>query len=167
MYITGEPLNSLYHYSYYHHTHLWQTQSTAPKFWDTAFSRQRFCKIIRFVAWCNNINTKITGGLLQINKAPCSYRKILAPLYISHDDLIKYWGRDRDRHNFADDIFKGIFLNENVWISLKISMKFVPKVPINIIPALVQIMVWRRPDDKPLSEPMTVSLLTRHSASLS
>ena len=32
--------------------------------------------------------------------------------------------------------------------------------PINIIPALVQIMAWRRPGDKPLSEPMMVSLLT-------
>ena len=31
---------------------------------------------------------------------------------------------------------------------------------INNIPALVQIMAWRRPDDKPLSEPMMVSLLT-------
>ena len=63
------------------------------------------------------------------------------------------------RH-FADDIFKYIFLNENVWISLKISLKFVPRVQINNIPALVQIMAWRRPGDKPLSEPMMDSLLT-------
>ena len=39
-------------------------------------------------------------------------------------------------------------------------LKFVPKGPINNIPALVQIMVWRRPGDKPLFEPMMVSLLT-------
>ena len=63
-------------------------------------------------------------------------------------------------HHFADDIFKYIFLNENVWISLKISLKFVPKGPINNIPALVKIMAWRRPGDKPLSEPMMVSLPT-------
>ena len=63
------------------------------------------------------------------------------------------------RH-FADDIFKCIFLNENVWIPIKIALKFVPKGPINNIPALVQIMVWRRPGDKPLSEPMVVSLPT-------
>ena len=62
--------------------------------------------------------------------------------------------------NFADDIFKCIFLNENVWISIKISLKFVPKGPINNIPALVQIMAWRRPGDKPLSQPMLVSLPT-------
>ena len=58
------------------------------------------------------------------------------------------------------DIFKWIFLNENVWISIEVSLKFVPKGPINNIPALVQIMAWRRPGDKPLSEPMMISLLT-------
>ena len=61
---------------------------------------------------------------------------------------------------FADDTFKCIFLNENVRISFKISLKFVPLGPINNIPALVQLMVWRRPGDKPLSEPMIVSLPT-------
>ena len=54
---------------------------------------------------------------------------------------------------FPDDIFSCIFLNENEWHSIyKISLKFVPKVPINNIPALVQIMAWRQPGDKPLSE---------------
>ena len=54
--------------------------------------------------------------------------------------------RQNGRH-FADDTFKRIFLNENVRIPIKISMKFVPKGPINNIPALVQIMAWRRPGD--------------------
>ena len=65
--------------------------------------------------------------------------------------------RQNGRH-FTDDIFKCIFLNENASIAIKISLKFVPKGPINNIPALVQIMAWRRPGDKPLSEPMMVSL---------
>ena len=43
-------------------------------------------------------------------------------------------------HRFADDTFKRIFLNENVRLSIKISLKFVPKGPINNIPSLVQIM---------------------------
>ena len=51
--------------------------------------------------------------------------------------------RQNGRH-FADAIFKWIFLNENVWIPIKISLKFVPQCPINNIPALVQIMAWRR-----------------------
>ena len=65
-----------------------------------------------------------------------------------------------NRRPLTDDIFKCIFFNENVWISIKISLKFVPKGPINNVPALVQIMAWRRPADKPLSEPVIVSLLT-------
>ena len=49
-------------------------------------------------------------------------------------------------------------------------MNFVPKGPIDNIPALVQIMAWRRPGDKPLSEPMMVKFndaYMRHSASMS
>ena len=57
----------------------------------------------------------------------------------------------QDGSYFADDVSQCIFLNENVWISLNIPLKFVPKGPINNIPALVQIMAWRRPGDKPLS----------------
>ena len=42
---------------------------------------------------------------------------------------------------------------------MKISLKFIPKGPINNIPVSVQIMAWRRPGDKPLSEPMMIILL--------
>ena len=67
--------------------------------------------------------------------------------------------RQYGRH-FPDDIFKCIFVNENVLIWIQISLKFVRKGPINNIPSLVQIMAWRRPGDKPLSEPMMIILLT-------
>ena len=67
--------------------------------------------------------------------------------------------RQHGRH-FADDTFKCIFMNENVIISIKIWLKFVPEGPINHIPALVEIMACRRPGDKPLSEPMVVRLPT-------
>ena len=67
--------------------------------------------------------------------------------------------RQNGRH-FADDILKRIFFNENVWIAINISLKFVPKGPIYKIPALVQVMAWHRPGDKPLSEPMLISLPT-------
>ena len=54
------------------------------------------------------------------------------------------------------DIFKCIFFNENVWIANKISLIFLPKYPIDNIPALVQIMAWCQPDTKSLSEPTMV-----------
>ena len=58
--------------------------------------------------------------------------------------------------HFTDDTFKCIFWNENVGISIKISLKFVPKGPINNIPALFQVMAWCQP----LPEPMKVTLMT-------
>ena len=42
--------------------------------------------------------------------------------------------RQNGRH-FPDDIFTCIFLNENIRISNKISVNFVPNGPINNIPA--------------------------------
>ena len=58
--------------------------------------------------------------------------------------------------NDTDGTFKCIFLNENVDF---VALKFVPRDPIDNIPALVQIMTWHRTGNKPLSEPMTVRLL--------
>ena len=40
-------------------------------------------------------------------------------------------------HYFADNIFKWIFLNENVWISIKISLKYVLNGPIEDNPIMV------------------------------
>ena len=86
--------------------------------------------------------------------------------HLNHPGQAQFvWGfntlrpRQNGRH-FADDTFKRIFMDENVRILTNISLKFVPKGLINNIPALSQIMAWRRPGDKPLSEPMMVNLLT-------
>ena len=56
----------------------------------------------------------------------------------------------RPRQNgchFPDDIFKCIFWNKNAYILVEISLKLVHQGTINNIPALVQIMAWRRPGD--------------------
>ena len=81
---------------------------------------------------------------------------------IYHDNCSQISNTLRPKQNgchFPDNIFKCIFLNESIWISIEISLKFVPKGPINNIPALVQIMAWCRTGDKPLSETMLVCLL--------
>ena len=51
------------------------------------------------------------------------------------------WPKQNGRQ-FADGTFKRIFLNQNGRISIKISLKFVPKGPSNITLVLVQIMAW-------------------------
>ena len=68
--------------------------------------------------------------------------------------------RPRQDGRHFPDIFKCIFLNEKIQTSIKISLNCVPRGPIKNIPSLVQIMAWRRPGDKPLSEPFMVRLLT-------
>ena len=89
--------------------------------------------------------------------SPCIY--ISVPVTY---ELMSYTLRPRqnDRH-FANVTFKRLFLNEIVRISIKISLKLVPKGPINSIPALVQITAWRRPGEEPLSEPM-MDILPTH-----
>ena len=62
--------------------------------------------------------------------------------------------------HFTDGLLKCIFLNKNILISIKMSLKFVRKGPINNIPVFVQIMAWHRPGDNPLSEPVMVILPT-------
>ena len=54
----------------------------------------------------------------------------------------------------ADDIFKHIFFNQNIRISIQILLKCVPLSLIDNTSALVQVMAWRRVDDNPLPEAM-------------
>ena len=57
-----------------------------------------------------------------------------------------HWGSDKFADIFQMTLkmdFLG-FENENVWISIKILLKIVPRGPINNIPALVQIMALTR-----------------------
>ena len=100
-----------------------------------------------------------TGLTLQIYTTLCYDIIMVSKSFGPRFNINSLRPRQNGCH-FADDTFKRIFLNENVIISIKISLKFVPKGPINNNPALVQIMAWRRSGDKPLSEPTMVSLLT-------
>ena len=93
-------------------------------------------------------------GMLAMNSFTVYIKGIIDQLLVSSLEP-----RHNGRH-FLDDIFKCIFMKEVIWISIEISLNFVPKGPINNIPALVQIMAWRQPGDKPWCEPILVSLLT-------
>ena len=74
--------------------------------------------------------------------------------------LLTHWGRDKMDAIWQTTLPNAFSWMKKMWISIKISLKFVPKGPINNIPALDQIMAWRRPGDKPLSAPMMVKSLT-------
>ena len=111
----------------------------------------------------SQIQSQVFFGTLTLVGPDNGFASCLAPYcYSTNAELLSVntlRPRQNGRH-FADDILKCIFLNENVWIPTEISLKFVPKGPINNIPALVQMMAWRRSGDKPLSEPVMVRLPT-------
>ena len=74
--------------------------------------------------------------------------------------------RQNNRH-FAD-IFKLIFVDENVCILIPLT--FVSNGPVNNMPTLIHVMAWRRTCDKLLAEPMMalfIDAFMRHPASLS
>ena len=108
-----------------------------------------------------------------VSDVPCSYQwntDVSGQIRSDRGWGINTMRLKQDGRHFADNDFKCIFLNENVRISIDISLKFIPNGPIDNIPALVQIMAWRRPGDKPLSEPMMVwsaDAYMLHSASMS
>ena len=115
--------------------------------------------LVQIMAWCR----KATSHYLKQCCGNSTSADGICPLYVN---------TLRPRHNgrhFEDSIFKCIFLNEIILILIKISLKFILKSPINTIAALVQIMAWHWPGNKPWSESVMIILLTlmHHSASVS
>ena len=115
--------------------------------------------IIFRVLICSAENVRHSGVSLwnkwSINEGVWTYLSLMGENVSTADMFHVNILRPRQNgHRFADDTFKCIFLNKHVWISIKISLKFVPEGSINNIPAPIQIMAWCRLGDKPLSEPM-------------
>ena len=108
--------------------------------------------------FCSLVQTATLNGIYQVSR-PVKHITSTTTIIIAITMTLTLRPTHNGRH-FADDIFKCIFLNENASIAIKISLKFVPKGPINNTPSFVQIMASRHPGDKPLSEPMMVSLPT-------
>ena len=99
--------------------------------------------------WCVlKISIKINGSYC------CPWATV--PYGFMWPQLVNAFRPWQNGRHFPDDIFKRIFLNENIWIWNTIWLDFVPMVPIGNKTALVQIMAWRRTGAKPLSEPMMV-----------
>ena len=75
------------------------------------------------------------------------------------------WRWRQNGRNCADDIFKRSLLKEDVYISIKFQLSFVPKGPCNNVPALVQIMAWHRSSHY-LNRWKFTDAYMRHSASM-
>ena len=88
------------------------------------------------------------------------FLKYIAKISFPGANGLTHWGRDKMASNFLTTFSNAFSWMKIYKFRLRFHWSFVPKGPINNIPALVQIMAWRRPGDKPLSEPMMVCLLT-------
>ena len=113
---------------------------------------------------CNK--KKISIQILQPtdNEQPIPVRHIL-----KNPVIINTLRPRQNGSHFPVDVFKAIFVYEDCYILIKMSLKYVPQGPIDNIPALVQIMAWCRSGDKSLSEPMMAKFpdaYMRHSPSM-
>ena len=81
------------------------------------------------------ISSKVWNGIFIHSQTSTAALLKLEMDKLFHLTLYPLRPRQNGRH-FADDMFKCIFLNENVWIPIEISPKFVPKGSINNNPAL-------------------------------
>ena len=83
----------------------------------------------------------------------CNHFQIAHQVHCHFSDMVieAYWAivpeklDNIEAKTLADDTFKCKFINGNVLIVIKNSLKFVPKGPINKISSLVQIMAWPWP----------------------
>ena len=94
--------------------------------------------------------------------------------FFVYDDLLIIYHvitlRPKQNGNqFTDDNFNGVFVIENVWISIAISLKSNPKGPVDEKSAIVQVMAGSGTGDKPFLESMTTRFndtYIRHQASM-
>ena len=102
--------------------------------------------------------------IMRNGRLPLSFHPLFScDLYSSVNWVafgLTHWGWD-EIDNISQTTFWNVFPSMKiVWISIKMSLKFVPKGSINNISVLVQIMAWCRSGNKTLSEPMMVRLPT-------
>ena len=143
---------------------MWWIVARARK-WQPSYLQNVCQKLSTFIARCYSCDRytcvqhwPTTGAL---SHQPWSNKMLLTWtwLLMALVTLVKTLRPKLNGRHFPNNIFRSIFWNDNLWIS--ISLKYVPKGPINNIPALIRVlMAWRRPCDKQLSEPIVVSLLT-------
>ena len=123
-----------------------------------------------YIGTCHQITFNHFIGDIELTQCRIglSQHFILYPRKFKHDNVVihsvlTHWSRDK-----MASIFQTTFLNAFTWtkkkyVSIKISLKFVSRDPTKNVPSLVQIMAWRRPGDKPFSEPMRPGWLTHIS----
>ena len=105
-------------------------------------------------------NVNIYRLLIAIQVNPAETDAEVSGKILNEETILTHWGRDKMAAFSQTTLSNAFSWMKILEFRLKIHWSFVPKRLINNIPALVLIMAWRRPGDKPLSEPMLVISLT-------
>ena len=92
---------------------------------------------------------------MQLQQNHIITESVVIQYYIQHcNDKCQIWINssffEQNGCHFAEVIFKCIFMNEKFCILIPISLKFLPKGPIDNKSTPVQVMAWRRAGDKSL-----------------
>ena len=88
---------------------------------------------------CENLRAlRIKSSYMFLKHSESTIHIILSPVFLA---MSTHWGRDKMVAISQTQHFQMHFRDENVGISIKISLKFVPKALINDILAIVQIML--------------------------
>ena len=82
------------------------------------------------------------------------YRETIVIVVCIDKIALTQWSRDKMAAISQTMSSSAFFLNENIWILIRISLKSFSEGSINI-------MAWHRPGDKPSSESMMVRLVTQ------
>ena len=101
--------------------------------------------LVQVMAWCRQATSHYLSQC---------WPSSMSPYGVTRPQWVNSSPPEQNGSHFVDDMFKRIFLNENIWISNKSSLKYVHWGPIGNMSALVQIKAWRHPGAKPLSESM-------------
>ena len=116
--------------------------------------------MMSYIEKASHVNSLVSGrfewNLRELKFSSDGHWTLLSTNYAGKKHHLTHWGRDKMAAISQTMFSNALSWNKNTWILIKISLKFVPKGPINNNPALVQIMAWHLVGAKPLSEPMMV-----------
>ena len=125
-----------------------KSETILPPYWQSAGSR--LVLILQTVTVTSYQALCLLMAYQHKFKHPYAVRwPIVAPIYV------KTLKQRQSGWHFANNISKYIFFNKDIWCQIEISLKVVPKGPINTKPALFQIMVRHWTVNKLLSELFT------------
>ena len=99
------------------------------------------------------------GNLKYIPNLIFYYNHFIFSMLIPPDEVFNSSLHEQNGCHFPDDIFRCIFANEKLCISIQISLKFIPKGTIDNKSALVQVMAWHPTGDNALPEPMLTQFI--------